>query len=232
MGASRAVVMTHVRSSPRASRNCAATSGAGARDVRHMMSSGTAVARILVLLSFWLCRSRCEKSSSRSRSCPLRPIAWPTVISWPVHRWPEITRSPRWACVPARDGRRLGPRADRRAHRTAELPAPFRERIDAGLERADRPIRSALACWCSISTASRSTTTRFGHAAKSNEALRSVAQSIRETIRKRRLLPGALRRRKEFAVIVPQIDGDALIAIAERVAGASNRSPHRPAVRR
>ena len=102
--------------------------------------------------------------------------------------------------------------------RTDELTAlpnfrAFRERIDGELERADRYPENFGVLVLDLDRFKKYNDT-FGHAA-GNEALKRVAQTIRETVRAVDF--PARYGGEEFAVIVPQIDVASLTAIAERI---------------
>ena len=89
----------------------------------------------------------------------------------------------------------------------------FRERIDAELERADRYPAPFGVLVLDLDRFKKYNDT-FGHLA-GNDALRRVAQSMRETIR---AVDFAARYGgEEFAVVLPQVDAQSLAAIAERV---------------
>jgi diguanylate cyclase (GGDEF)-like protein len=89
----------------------------------------------------------------------------------------------------------------------------FRERIDAELERADRYPESFGVLVLDLDRFKKYNDT-YGHLA-GNDALRRVAQTIRETVRAVDF--PARYGGEEFAVVVPQVDGPALAAIAERL---------------
>ena len=89
----------------------------------------------------------------------------------------------------------------------------FREHIDAELERADRYPQSIGVLVLDLDRFKKYNDT-YGHLS-GNEALRRVAQSIRETIRTVDF--PARYGGEEFAVVVPQVDAAALAAIAERI---------------
>jgi two-component system chemotaxis family response regulator WspR len=96
----------------------------------------------------------------------------------------------------------------------------FSERINAGSgARTAIPERSA--CSSSTSIASKYND-NYGHLAGS-DALRRVAQTIRETVRTVDF--PARYDGEEFAVIVPQVDASSLGAIAERVRANVERLP-------
>jgi diguanylate cyclase (GGDEF)-like protein len=89
----------------------------------------------------------------------------------------------------------------------------FRERIDAEIERADRYPAPFGVLVLDLDRFKKYNDT-FGHLA-GNDALRRVAQSMRETIR---AVDFAARYGgEEFAVVLPQVDAQSLAAIAERV---------------
>jgi diguanylate cyclase (GGDEF)-like protein len=89
----------------------------------------------------------------------------------------------------------------------------FRERIDAELERADRYPAAIGVLVLDLDHFKKYNDTH-GHAG-GNDALRRVAQTIRDTVRAVDF--PARYGGEEFAVIVPQVDAAALAAIAERI---------------
>jgi diguanylate cyclase (GGDEF)-like protein len=89
----------------------------------------------------------------------------------------------------------------------------FRERIDGEIDRAERYPESFGVLVLDLDRFKKYNDT-FGHLA-GNDALRRVAQSIRDTVRAVDF--PARYGGEEFAVIVPQIDANALLLIAERV---------------
>jgi diguanylate cyclase (GGDEF)-like protein len=97
----------------------------------------------------------------------------------------------------------------------------FRERIDAELERADRyPERFGILVM-DLDRFKKYNDT-FGHGA-GNDALRRVAQAIRESVR---TVDFAARYGgEEFAVILPQVDGHALSTVAERIRAGVEAAP-------
>jgi diguanylate cyclase (GGDEF)-like protein len=113
--------------------------------------------------------------------------------------------------------------------RTDELTAlpnfrAFGERIDAELERADRYPESFGVLILDLDHFKKYNDS-FGHGA-GNGALQRVAQTIRETVR---AVDFAARYGgEEFCVIVPQVDADALAAIAERVRASIAALPAPP----
>jgi diguanylate cyclase (GGDEF)-like protein len=89
----------------------------------------------------------------------------------------------------------------------------FRERIDAEIERAGRYPERFGVLVLDLDRFKKYNDT-FGHPA-GNEALRRVAQAIRDTVRTVDF--SARYGGEEFAVVVPQVDGAALVAIADRI---------------
>jgi diguanylate cyclase (GGDEF)-like protein len=89
----------------------------------------------------------------------------------------------------------------------------FREHIDTELERADRYPQSIGVLVLDLDRFKKYNDS-FGHLA-GNDALRRVAQSIRETVRTVDF--PARYGGEEFAVVLPQVDPTSLSAIAERL---------------
>ena len=178
-----------------------------------MMSSGLAIAWILMLLGFAAVQITLRKV--------VQPIEELSAAADRVAAGDLTARAP---VAGDHEIATLGVAFNRMADelkaraRTDELTAlpnfrAFRERIDAELERADRyPERFGILV-LDLDRFKKYNDT-YGHSA-GNDALRRVSQSIRETIR---AVDFAARYGgEEFAVIVPQVDRAALTAIAERV---------------
>jgi diguanylate cyclase (GGDEF)-like protein len=183
------------------------------RETSDMMSSGLAVAWILMLLSFAAVQITLRKV--------VRPIE---ELSAAADRVAAGDLSARAPVAGDHEIATLGVAFNRMADelkaraRTDELTAlpnfrAFRERIDAELERADRYPERFGVLVLDLDKFKKYNDT-YGHSA-GNDALRRVAHSIRETVR---TVDFAARYGgEEFAVIVPQVDRAALTAIAERV---------------
>jgi len=183
------------------------------RETSAMMSSGLAVAWILMLLSFAAVQITLRKV--------VRPIE---ELSAAADRVAAGDLSARAPVAGDHEIATLGEAFNRMADelkaraRTDELTAlpnfrAFRERIDAELERADRyPSRFGVLV-LDLDRFKKYNDT-FGHGA-GNDALRRVSQSIRETVRAVDF--PARYGGEEFAVIVPEVDPVALTTIAERV---------------
>jgi diguanylate cyclase (GGDEF)-like protein len=183
------------------------------RETTEMMSGGFAIAWIFMLLSFAAVQITLRKV--------VRPIEELSAAADRVAAGDLAARAP---VAGDHEIATLGIAFNRMADelraraRTDELTSlpnfrAFRERIDAELERADRyPERFGVLVLDLDKFKNYNDT--YGHGA-GNDALRRVAQSIRETVR---AVDFAARYGgEEFAVIVPQVDVSALTAIAERV---------------
>lgn len=97
----------------------------------------------------------------------------------------------------------------------------FRERIDADLDRADRYPESFGVLILDLDRFKQYNDT-YGHQA-GNDTLRRVSGAIGETVR---AVDFAARYGgEEFAVVLPQVDGPALMAIAERIRVAVEALP-------
>ncbi len=183
------------------------------RDTDSMMSSGLAVAWILVILSFAAVQTTLQKV--------VRPIEELSAAADRIAAGDLNARAP---VAGDREIATLGIAFNGMADelkaraRTDELTAlpnfrAFRERIDAELERADRYPESFGILVLDLDRFKKYNDTH-GHLA-GNDALRRVAQTIRETVR---AVDFAARYGgEEFAVILPQVDAPALGTIAERV---------------
>ena len=183
------------------------------RDSRSMMSTGLAIAWIVVVIGLAVVQNTLRKV--------VRPIEELSIAA------DRIAAGDLTATAPVAGDREiatLGVAFNRMADelkaraRTDDLTAlpnfrAFGERIDAELERAERyPERFGILV-LDLDRFKKYNDT-FGHLA-GNDALRRVAQSIRETVRTVDF--PARYGGEEFAVIVPQVDALALAAIAERI---------------
>jgi diguanylate cyclase (GGDEF)-like protein len=183
------------------------------RETSAMMSSGLAVAWILMLLSFaavQITLRKVVKPIEELSAAADRVAAGDLTARAPVAGDHEIATL---GIAFNRMADELKARA--RTDDLTSLPnfRAFRERIDGELERADRyPSRFGVLV-LDLDRFKHYNDT-YGHGA-GNDALRRVAQSIRETVR---AVDFAARYGgEEFAVIVPQVDVAALTTIAERV---------------
>jgi len=183
------------------------------RETAAMMSSGLAVAWILVLLSF------------AAVQITLRNVVKPIEeLSSAAHRIAAGDLSARAPVAGDHEIATLGVAFNRMADelkaraRTDDLTGlpnfrAFRERIDAELERADRYPEHFGVLVLDLDRFKKYNDT-YGHLA-GNEALKRVSQTIRETVRAVDF--PARYGGEEFAVIVPQVDAAALFIIAERI---------------
>ncbi|HYI09011.1 MAG TPA: diguanylate cyclase [Thermoanaerobaculia bacterium] len=183
------------------------------RETGAMMSSALAVAWILVLLSFAAVQTTLRKV--------VQPIEELSAAADRIALGDLTARAP---VAGDREIAALGVAFNRMADelkaraRTDDLTAlpnfrAFRERIDAELERADRYPERFGVLVLDLDRFKKYNDT-FGHGA-GNDALRRVAQTIRETVRTVDF--PARYGGEEFAVIVPQVDAASLIVIAERI---------------
>jgi diguanylate cyclase (GGDEF)-like protein len=183
------------------------------RETSSMMSSGLAIAWIVALVGFAAVQVTLRKV--------VRPIEELSAAADRIAAGDLTARAP---VAGDREIATLGGAFNRMADelkaraRTDDLTAlpnfrAFRERIDAELERADRYPERFGVLVLDLDRFKKYNDT-YGHQA-GNEALRHVAQSVRETVRAVDF--PARYGGEEFAVIVPQIDGPALVAIAERL---------------
>jgi diguanylate cyclase (GGDEF)-like protein len=191
------------------------------RETSSMMSSGLAVAWIVALLGFAAVQTTLRKV--------VRPIEELSIAADRVAAGDLTARAP---VAGDHEIATLGAAFNRMADelkaraRTDDLTAlpnfrAFRERIDAELERADRyPERFGILI-LDLDRFKKYNDTH-GHLA-GNDALRRVAQTIRETVRAVDF--PARYGGEEFAVIVPQVDGTALSAIAERIRANIEKLP-------
>jgi diguanylate cyclase (GGDEF)-like protein len=183
------------------------------RDTDAMMSSGLAVAWIIVVMSFAAAQATLRKV--------VRPLE---ELSAAADRIASGDLTARGLVAGdheiARLAVALNGMADKlRAHaRTDELTAlpnfrAFRERIDAEIERASRYPSSFGVLVLDLDHFKKYNDT-FGHLA-GNDALQRVAAVIRETVRTVDF--PARYGGEEFAVIVPEVDTAAMTVIAERI---------------
>lgn len=183
------------------------------RETSAMMSSGLAVAWILVLLCFAAVQITLRNV--------VRPLEELSAAADRIAAGDLTARAP---VAGDHEIATLGVAFNRMADelkaraRTDELTSlpnfrAFRERIDAELERADRyPERFGILI-LDLDRFKKYNDT-YGHLA-GNEALRRVSKTIRETVRAVDF--PARYGGEEFAVIVPQVDAQSLIVIAERI---------------
>lgn len=194
------------------------------RETSSMMSSGLAVAWILVLISFAVVQITLRKV--------VRPIE---ELSAAADRIAAGDLSARAPVAGDREIATLGVAFNRMADelkaraRTDELTAlpnfrAFRERIDAELDRAERYPERFGVLVLDLDRFKKYNDT-FGHQA-GNEALRRVSATIRETVRAVDF--PARYGGEEFAVVVPQIDPESLAVIAERIRAAIEALPAPP----
>ena len=194
------------------------------RETSSMMSSGLAVAWIVALLGFAAVQITLRKV--------VRPIEELSVAADRIAAGDLTARAP---VAGDHEIATLGAAFNRMADelkaraRTDDLTAlpnfrAFRERIDAELDRADRyPERFGILV-LDLDRFKKYNDT-YGHLA-GNEALRRVAQSIRETVRTVDF--PARYGGEEFAVVVPQVDAPSLAAIAERLRANIEKLPAPP----
>jgi diguanylate cyclase (GGDEF)-like protein len=194
------------------------------RDSRSMMSTGLAVAWIVVIVGLAVVQNTLRKV--------VRPIE---ELSAAADR---IAAGDLNATAPVAGDREiatLGLAFNRMAEelkaraRTDDLTAlpnfrAFRERIDAELERADRYPERFGVLVLDLDRFKKYNDT-YGHLA-GNDALRRVAQAIRETVRSVDF--AARYGGEEFAVIVPQVDELALAVVAERIRAGVEAIPAPP----
>ncbi|HEX7150157.1 MAG TPA: diguanylate cyclase [Thermoanaerobaculia bacterium] len=183
------------------------------RESGEMMSTGLAVAWIVVLLSFAAVTTTLRKV--------VRPLEELSAAADKVASGDVTARAPVAGDLEiARLGTAFNRMADelKARARTDDLTAlpnfrAFRERIDAEIERADRYPQRFGVLVLDLDRFKKYNDT-FGHLA-GNEALQRVSKTIRETVRAVDF--PARYGGEEFAVIVPQIDEKTLTLIAERV---------------
>ena len=183
------------------------------RDTRSMMTSGLAIAWIIALCSFAAVQTTLRKV--------VQPIEELSAAADRIAAGDLAARAPG---AGDHEISTLGVAFNRMADelkaraRTDELTAlpnfrAFRERIDAELERAGRYPEQFGILVLDLDRFKKYNDT-FGHAA-GNDALRRVAQTIRETVRAVDF--PARYGGEEFAVVVPQVDAPSLALIAERI---------------
>ena len=183
------------------------------RDTNSMMSTGLAVAWIVAVLGLAVVQTTLRKvvrPIEELSAAADRIAAGDLTATAPVAGDREIATL---GLAVGRMAEELKARA-----RTDDLTAmpnfrAFRERIDAELERADRYPQRFGVLVLDLDRFKKYNDT-YGHLA-GNDALRRVAQAIRETVRTVDF--PARYGGEEFAVIVPQVDAAALSAIAERI---------------
>ncbi len=194
------------------------------RETNAMMSTALAVAWILVLLSFAAVQTTLRKV--------VRPIE---ELSAAADRIAGGDLSARAPVAGDREIATLGAAFNRMADelkaraRTDELTSlpnfrAFRERIDAELERADRYPERFGVLVLDLDRFKKYNDT-YGHLA-GNDALKRVAQAIRETVRSVDF--AARYGGEEFAVIEPQVDELALLTVAERIRAGVEAIPAPP----
>ncbi|MEO8036076.1 MAG: diguanylate cyclase [Acidobacteriota bacterium] len=182
-------------------------------ETRAMMSSGLAVAWIVVLISFAIVQTTLRKV--------VRPIEELAAAADLIAGGQVDARAPVGG---DREIAKLGVAFNRMADelnaraRTDDLTAlpnfrAFREHIDAEIERASRYPERFGVLVLDLDRFKKYNDT-FGHLA-GNGALQRVSGVIRETVRTVDF--PARYGGEEFAVIVPQIEAEALAALAERV---------------
>jgi diguanylate cyclase (GGDEF)-like protein len=183
------------------------------RESRAMMSSGLAVAWIVVLVSFAVVTTTLRKV--------VRPLEELSAAADKVASGDVTARAPVGGDVEiARLGTAFNRMADelKARARTDDLTGlpnfrAFRERIDGEIERADRYPQRFGVLVLDLDRFKKYNDT-YGHLA-GNEALKRVSKAIRETVRAVDF--PARYGGEEFAVIVPQVESSALLLIAERI---------------
>jgi diguanylate cyclase (GGDEF)-like protein len=183
------------------------------RETTTMMTTGLAVAWIVALLGFAAVQTTLRKV--------VRPLEELSIAADRIGAGDLTARAP---VAGDHEIATLGLALNRMADelkaraRTDDLTAlpnfrAFTERIAAELDRADRYPESFGVLVLDLDRFKKYNDS-FGHLA-GNDALRRVAQTIRETVRTVDF--PARYGGEEFAVIVPQVDAASLAAIAERV---------------
>ncbi len=183
------------------------------RDANAMMSSGLAVAWIIVLVSFAVVQVTLRKV--------VRPLEELSAAADRIASGDLTARAP---VAGDREIARLGVAFNHMADelkaraRTDDLTSlpnfrAFRERIDGEIDRASR-YESRVAVLVLDLDRFKSYNDTYGHLA-GNDALQRVARSIRETVRSVDF--PARYGGEEFAVILPEIDAASVEVIAERV---------------
>ncbi len=194
------------------------------RDTREMMSSGLAIAWILVLISFAVAKTTYQRV--------VRPLEVLSSAAGRIANNDLNTRVPIGGDLEIFAlGESLNKMVERlKAHaRTDDLTTlpnfrAFRERIDDEIQRANRYDQHFGVLVLDLDRF-KQYNDRFGHLA-GNDALHRVAGVIRDTIR---AVDFAARYGgEEFAVIVPQIDVSSLARAAERIRGNVEALPAPP----
>ena len=191
------------------------------RETSAMMSTGLAIAWIVALLGFAAVQTSLRKV--------VRPIEELSAAADRIAAGDLTARAP---VAGDHEIVTLGAAFNRMADelkaraRTDDLTGlpnfrAFRERIDGELERADRYPERFGVLVLDLDRFKKYNDT-FGHLA-GNEALKRVAQIIRETVRAVDF--PARYGGEEFAVVVPQVDAPALAAIAERIRASVEQLP-------
>ena len=191
------------------------------RETKAMMSSGLAVAWIIVLVSFAAVQTALRKV--------VRPLEELSAAADRIALGDLTARAP---VAGDYEVAKLGVALNRMADelkaraRTDELTSlpnfrAFRERIDAEIERADRyPSRFGVLVLDLDRFKNYNDT--YGHLS-GNEALRRVSRAMRENVRAVDF--SARYGGEEFAAILPQVDVAALLVVAERVRAAIEALP-------
>lgn len=191
------------------------------RETSSMMSSGLAVAWIVALLGFAAVQTTLRKV--------VRPIEELSAAADRVAAGDLTARAP---VAGDHEIATLGAAFNRMADelkaraRTDDLTGlpnfrAFRERIDAELDRADRYPERFGVLVLDLDRFKKYNDS-YGHLA-GNDALQRVARSIRETVRAVDF--PARYGGEEFAVVVPQVDGPSLAAMAERIRASIESLP-------
>lgn len=191
------------------------------RDTRAMMSSGLAIAWIVVLVSFAVVQVTLRKV--------VRPLEELSAAADRVAAGDLTARAP---VAGDYEIARLGVAFNRMADelkaraRTDDLTSlpnfrAFREHIDAEIDRAARYELHFGVLILDLDKFKNYNDT-FGHLA-GNDALQRVAKTLRETVRSVDF--AARYGGEEFAVIVPEVESEALLVIAERVRAAVESLP-------
>ena len=194
------------------------------RETKAMMSSGLAVAWIIVMVSFAAVQTALRKV--------VRPLEELSTAADRIALGDLTARAP---VAGDYEVAKLGVALNRMADelkaraRTDELTSlpnfrAFRERIDAEIERADRyPSRFGVLVLDLDRFKNYNDT--YGHLS-GNEALRRVSRAMRENVRAVDF--SARYGGEEFAAILPQVDVAALLVVAERVRSAIEALPAPP----
>ena len=191
------------------------------RDTRSMMTAGLAIAWIVAILSFAMVQTTLSKV--------VRPIeelsaAADRIAGGDLTATAPVAGDHEIATLGAAFNRMADElKARARTDELTGLPnfRAFRERIDGELDRADRYPESFGILVLDLDRFKKYNDT-YGHLA-GNDALRRVAQAIRETVR---AVDFAARYGgEEFAVVLPEVDAAALTAIAERIRVAVEALP-------